>query len=236
MKSFLMMGQSNMAGRGNFGEVEPISNKRTFMLRNGKWQPMSEPINVDRPIKFSGKLGTNSGIGPAASFADSYANYYNEDIGLIPCAEGGSSLDEWKIDGQLFLHAFYQAKLAMNNSELIGIIWHQGEAEMGSFERASTYKERFLAIMNEFQSRLGVKLDIVVGELGYFLYDRADKHLFVRDVNSALNDLALLPGIAIASAEGLTDRGDQLHFDSVSQREFGKRYFEAYRKLKENNI
>ena len=45
--SFLMIGQSNMAGRGDFGEVEPISNPMCYMLRMGRWQRMSEPINPD---------------------------------------------------------------------------------------------------------------------------------------------------------------------------------------------
>ena len=88
------------------------------MLRMGKWRPMSEPINVDRPIDYSGNITIYSGVGPAASFADSYAKHYNEKVGLIPCADGGSSLEDWKVDGQLFLHALYQAKLAMNISEL----------------------------------------------------------------------------------------------------------------------
>ena len=48
MKSFLMLGQSNMAGRGNFGEVEEINNPLCKMLRNGRWQYMSEPVNPDR--------------------------------------------------------------------------------------------------------------------------------------------------------------------------------------------
>ena len=48
--SFLMIGQSNMAGRGDFGEVEPISNPMCYMLRMGRWQRMSEPINPDRAI------------------------------------------------------------------------------------------------------------------------------------------------------------------------------------------
>lgn len=39
--SFLMIGQSNMAGRGEFGEVEPISNNKCFMLRMGRWQLMN---------------------------------------------------------------------------------------------------------------------------------------------------------------------------------------------------
>ena len=233
MKSFLMMGQSNMAGRGAIGDVEPISNPYTYMLRMGKWRPMSEPINVDRPIDYSGTLTFYSGVGPAASFADSYAKHYNEKVGLIPCADGGSSLEDWKVDGQLFLHALYQAKLAMNISELCGIIWHQGEAECGDFTRATTYRERFLAIMDELQARLGVRLPIVVGELGYFYADHDPKPKYLDIVNSELNRLAEYDNIAVASAAGLVDRGDKLHFDAKSQREFGRRYFEAYQKLVE---
>ena len=37
--SFLMIGQSNMAGRGEFADVEPIRNDLCYMLRMGRWQP-----------------------------------------------------------------------------------------------------------------------------------------------------------------------------------------------------
>ena len=50
VKSFLMLGQSNMAGRGFIHEVDPIYNERIQMLRNGRWQMMTEPINYDRPV------------------------------------------------------------------------------------------------------------------------------------------------------------------------------------------
>ena len=49
IKSFLMIGQSNMAGRGFIHEVPPIYNERIQMLRNGRWQMMTEPINYDCP-------------------------------------------------------------------------------------------------------------------------------------------------------------------------------------------
>lgn len=52
--SFLMAGQSNMAGRGFLNDVPLIYNEHIKMLRNGKWQTMVEPVNYDRP---------NSGIG-----------------------------------------------------------------------------------------------------------------------------------------------------------------------------
>ena len=52
MYSFLMIGQSNMAGRGFVHEAEPIQNSKLHVLRNGRWQPMSVPVNYDR--SFSG--------------------------------------------------------------------------------------------------------------------------------------------------------------------------------------
>ena len=54
MKSILMIGQSNMAGRGFINEVPMICNERILMLRNAGWQMMAEPINYDRPNEESG--------------------------------------------------------------------------------------------------------------------------------------------------------------------------------------
>ena len=92
MKSFILMGQSNMAGRGDFGEVPEIVNPNCFMMRNGRWVNMSEPINPDRAV-FG--VDFHSGVGLSASFADEYAKYFKEDIGLVPCADGGTSLSQW---------------------------------------------------------------------------------------------------------------------------------------------
>lgn len=82
MKSILMIGQSNMAGRGFINEVPMICNERILMLRNAGWQMMAEPINYDRP---------NAGIGLAGSFAAMWCmEHEGEQIGLIPC-EGSDS-------------------------------------------------------------------------------------------------------------------------------------------------
>ena len=59
--AFLMVGQSNMAGRGIASEVEPIQNRHIKVLRNGRWLPMYVPVNNDRSF---------SGISLAESFAD----------------------------------------------------------------------------------------------------------------------------------------------------------------------
>ncbi len=48
---------------------------------------MDEPIHSDRSV---------AGVGPAASFAKLWLDDHpNESIGLIPCADGGTSIDDW---------------------------------------------------------------------------------------------------------------------------------------------
>ena len=102
--SFLMAGQSNMAGRGFLKDVDILYDEHIKMLRNGRWQTMVEPINYDRP---------NAGTGLAASFAAAWRlKNPSGAIGLIPCADGGTSLDDWAVDGPLFKHAISQVKLA----------------------------------------------------------------------------------------------------------------------------
>lgn len=99
-----MLGQSNVAGRGFLKEVPLIYNHHIKMLRNGNWQTMWEPINYDRP---------NAGVGLASSFAAAWQlKNQTSEIGLIPCADGGTSLEDWNADGVLFKNAVFQAKLA----------------------------------------------------------------------------------------------------------------------------
>ena len=65
--SFLMIGQSNMAGRGYLHEARDIDTSRIYILRNGRWQPMFRPINPDRSF---------SGVSLAESFAEHYGAMY----------------------------------------------------------------------------------------------------------------------------------------------------------------
>ena len=112
--SFLLIGQSNMAGRGYIHEVEPIVNKRIRVLKNGRWGDMFPPINFDRSW---------AGINLAESFADAYAaDHEGVEVGLIPCADGGTSLDQWQVGGLLYDHAVSQAKLAQRTSVIHGIL------------------------------------------------------------------------------------------------------------------
>ncbi|MEE0946352.1 MAG: sialate O-acetylesterase [Acutalibacteraceae bacterium] len=232
MKSFLLMGQSNMAGRGDFGEVPEIVNDKCFMLRNGKWIQMSEPVNPDRQI-----FGYfHSGVGLSASFADEYAKHYGENVGLIPCADGGTAISEWQPGELLYENAISQARLAQKTSEIVGILWHQGENDSGSIENVEAYYDKFFNMINSLIKDLNLPHDIhiIVGELGDFVGEYKNGKLkYYKDINSVLHKISSkLEGGGIVSAKGLVCKNDGIHFDSKSYREFGKRYFNEYLRIK----
>ena len=226
--SFLMIGQSNMAGRGNIGEVEPIQNSRCYMLRMGRWQPMSEPINPDRAV-FRGKYA--SGVSLAASFADSYANHTGLEVGLIPCADGGTVIEQWQPGELLYDHAVMMAKLAMRTSRLSGILWHQGESNCRKLDEEA-YRRQFLRLMESLRRDLGVAdLPLVIGEISEDI-SPAHGMTDMPAMNRLLHRLqAECPNCAIVQAKDLPLKDDGVHFTAASCRELGRRYFEAYKAL-----
>ena len=223
VKSFLMIGQSNMAGRGFIHEVPPIYNERIQMLRNGRWQMMAEPINYDRPV---------SGISLAGSFADAWCRENEEDIiGLIPCAEGGSTIDEWAVNGALFKHALQETKFAMKNSELSGILCHQGESD-SSNGNYKVYYQKLLQIVTALRKELEApNIPFIIGGLGDFLGKEGfGKHCTEYALmNQELQKFAFeQDNCYFVTASGLTSNPDGIHIDAISQRKFGLRYFEAF--------
>lgn len=228
--SFLVIGQSNMAGRGEISDVEPINNFRCYMLRNGRFIRMREPLNVDRPI-FDGKF--RSGIGLAPSFANELANEEKTRVGLIPCADGGTGISEWQRGEILYDHAVLITRLAMRTSTLSGILWHQGESDAAAGMPSAEYKEKLINFINSIRADLGETLPFVLGELSEKTNPEWVKTEDIRRINSVIREVACeLPYCAVASSEGLSLKTDGLHFDSVSLREFGKRYYNSYKKVR----
>lgn len=225
--SFLMIGQSNMAGRGYAKDVPVIYDEHIKMQRNGLWQNMHEPINIDRP---------GSGVGLAASFAALWRlDHAQDDIGLIPCAEGGSSLDDWAVGGALFENALSQARLAQRTSELKGILWHQGESDC-SPDKAKEYAEKLSVIISALRQELNIQeVPLIIGGLGDYLSNGLFGKYFAAYplVNQALKHFAEShSNCYFVTAQGLTANPDGIHFNAVSQRIFGVRYYNAYRDLK----
>ena len=225
--AFLMIGQSNMAGRGDFGEVADIKNPLCLMQRNGRWQPMSEPINPDRAI-FG--ISLHSGVNLAASFADEYAKRFNRRVGLIPCADGGTSIVDWQPEGPLYENAMNCVRLAKRCSNIKGILWHQGENDCLSMDSLRAYPRLFYRFFDKLLSDIGEPdLPIIIGELPRGVAERFRLEGREKIFNDYLPTLITrYPNMALVSSEGLALKADGIHFSSPSLREFGKRYFEKY--------
>ncbi|WP_436862853.1 sialate O-acetylesterase [Staphylococcus caeli] len=223
MKSILLIGQSNMAGRGYTNEVHTILDERIMMLRNGRWQMMEEPIHSDRAV---------AGIGPAASFAKLWLDAHpNEMIGLIPCADGGTSIDDWAPDSVLTRHAISEATFAQETSEIIGILWHQGESDSLN-QRYQAYAEKLLTLINHFRATLNIpETPFVMGLLPDFLGKTAfgQSAMEYKEMNDEIKRVAREQDHCYyVTAQGLTANPDAIHIDAVSQRLFGVRYYAAF--------
>ena len=227
--SFLLIGQSNMAGRGDFNEVKSIENKRIKVLRNGRWQDVFYPVNPDRQF---------SGVNLAESFADAYSKEHNADVGLIPWADGGTSLNQWKEGSLLFDNAIYQARLVSRTSTIAGILWHQGEADCDD-ELWPLYEEKLTMLICAFRKEAELfDIPFLLGGLGNFLKDCkfSPSMKNYRFVNDALRKVAVENSkVGFVSAEGLGANGDNLHFNAKALREFGLRYYAEFKKIEDKN-
>lgn len=229
IKSFLMIGQSNMAGRGELDEVEPIENENCFMLRMGRWQRMAEPVNCDRQI-FEGSF--HSGVCLATSFADELQKATDSPIGLIPCADGGTMIEQWMPGEVLFDHAVMMTNLAKRTSNLGGILWHQGENNCIDFN-PEKYKRDTIAMMTELRALIGAeKKPLLIGELSEATDPKLDWAKNTPLMNKVFYEIAdELPYCGVVSSKDLSMKPDGIHFDSKALREFGRRYFEKYMEI-----
>jgi hypothetical protein len=216
---YILMGQSNMLGRDTTGlELQtPDPNIGYFDGKN--WIIAIEPMKG------------GSGFGPGTFFAKAMLPCFpGGKIGLVPTAVGGTPLARWVKGADLYENAVRKAKLAAQSGVIEGMLWHQGESDGNKPEDATTYEARLKQMFLDFRSDMGMPdLPIVVGELGDFVREPQVEVVKAAQKNMP-NDL---PHVGFANSDGLTHRGDHLHFNAASQAEFGKRNAAEMQKLQQ---
>ena len=219
-QSVLLIGQSNMVGAGVLTKVEPISDDRITVLRDGGWEKLVEPVHEKGQTCL------------AASFAKAFVETFDCELGLIPAAVSGTNLnpngntpweDTWAVGSPLYEEAMRLAKIAQMDSEICAILWHQGEGDQNNKRYAEMLQPIFDAMIEE----LGLdpnKIVIITGEL---FGTRSDA------VHGP--QLELLgehyENYGIAQSDGLTVYDVTTHFDGPSLRVFGYRYFAIFYNL-----
>jgi hypothetical protein len=227
MHLFLLAGQSNMAGRGDVADQDRTPHSRVWMFnRDLRWAPAVEPMHFDKPI---------AAVGPGRAFGIAIADANpGVQVGLIPTAVGGSPITSWQ-PGIVYPEtgaypwddAVRRTKAAMPQGELHAILWHQGESD-GTAEAAPLYEARLRSLIARFRAEFGrPNLPFIIGQLGRF--EGRPWSAGYQQVDAAHQRVAAdVPNVAFVSSDGLSDKGDQLHFSADAARELGRRYARAH--------
>ncbi|MDC7683461.1 sialate O-acetylesterase [Asticcacaulis sp. BYS171W] len=165
MDIYLLMGQSNMSGRGDLSAL-PDAARGPFVNiwlygNDGVWKPAADPLDsstgqIDAVSnELSSKGEDKAGVGPGLSFAKALNT--RRPVGLVTCAKGGSSLAQWKPNparDKLYGSCLARAKEAAGKGTIVGVLWYQGETDGRSVEAANTYGERLTNLITQVRADL----------------------------------------------------------------------------------
>jgi hypothetical protein len=171
-KVFLLLGQSNMAGRGVVEPGDRVGNPRILAQQaDGRWVVAREPLHWDKPRV--------AGVGPGLAFARALLPKLTSAafIGLIPAAFGGTRVAWWQKDydgtqrwpnGETYFQHAVTCARAAPKSSLAGVLWIQGESDKGTAELdgGSAYRRDFHKFIRDFRAEVGAPdLPFVVATL-----------------------------------------------------------------------
>lgn len=228
---YLLIGQSNMAGRGTMLPEDQQPLEHVWLLNDeGEPVPATNPLNQYSSVR---KDLTLQQIGPGYAFAATVAKKTGHKILLVVNALGGSNIHDWEKNAglikegssigcnkrQLFGEAVRRGKQAQKYGTIKGILWHQGESNHDDIH----YTEILSRIMSDLRKALDTPDAVVVaGQIAQWM----ECH---REFNERIRRIAeVLPNSTWVSSEGLgmlKERSDP-HFSRDGQLILGERYAE----------
>ena len=226
-----LMGQSNMAGRGEVSELPadfPKNPTKIWTFTNGyKWEPAKEPVDSPEGQVDTISQDRSGGVGPSLALADAFVSRYpNTSVGLIPCARGATKISMWlKITSEpprdtLFGSCVNRIKtVSPANGTLRAVLFWQGGSDAIREETAVNWKERFTMFVTELRHDLGnPDLPVIMIMLGKKMVPHKFAYWeIVREQQRAVN----IPGVIKIEADGYERREDGIHFTTKGQLEFG---------------
>jgi hypothetical protein len=228
---YLLMGQSNMSGRGVLTEIAPGTldpDDRIQLYGNdGRWRKAAEPLDTAQG-QIDKVSSDPDGVGPGLAFAKAMLKRHpGRPIGLVTCAKGGSAIGEWKPSTErstLYGSCLARAREAAPFGRIAGILWYQGETDARTEARAQAWAGLFTEMIIQFRSDLG-KPDLPVAVVGLGDQPQSGKYAgqfpawsTVRDSQERLR----LDHQVYVSAAGLPRNPDELHLNTDSQVRLGQ--------------
>ena len=236
---WLLLGQSNMKGRGEIPETQVEDPLIVNMnMDDDQWYVAEHPLHkAGVPDLIDGS--DNAGVGPGLDFARGVLSRTNGvRIALVPCALGGSWINLWQPGRDLYTNAIYRAQKALADApsgegRIAGVLWLQGESDAIE-ARYAAYSEKLSVLVQGLRSDLNQPdLPFLACTIGTFI--NSNNYPYVEDINNALLTLPERePYTACVDARDLTGHiGDNMHYNTDSQIIIGGRYATAYAEMTE---
>lgn len=235
---YILIGQSNMAGRGKISEYDRGSIQNVFLLNNQNLiEKASVPLNKYSTVRKSLQM---QGINPGYSFAKKISSETGRKILLIVNARGGTTLEEWmkgykskkhfdseigdepEWDGRripsLYKETVRKARKGMKYGNIKAILWHQGEGNSNEFA-SKKYLDKLKVLVEDLRKDLGNEnIPFVAGEI-YEGYRNAGYF------NPELQKISeKIDNAYWVSSKGCGSNPDKLHFSREGQILLGERY------------
>ncbi len=214
---YLLIGQSNMAGRAPLTDGELGTIERCYLL-NGedKWEAAKNPLNRYSTIRKG--LGMQK-LNPGYSFAQAMLKADKDaSLGLIVNAKGGSNIGQWARGTHFYKEALRRTAIARKTGTLKGILWHQGESDS---KNPDQYLKKLKTLIENLRSDLDLpNLPFIAGQVND-----------AKEINDQIAKLPeTVPFTGFTSSQGLTVM-DRWHFDAKSMKLLGKRYADEILKI-----
>ncbi|MGP0070205.1 MAG: sialate O-acetylesterase [Isosphaeraceae bacterium] len=171
---WVLAGQSNMEGVGDLVDMTPPHQSVMMLGMNGKWSQAEEPLHwlVDSPDPVhSGDAKTRAdrsaqthksrkkGAGLGLPFAAALASSTGVPIGLVACAHGGTSMEQWnpakKDQGGNSLYGSMLRQFNLAGGKVKGVLWYQGESDAMGGDAWKSYSQVFARFIASVRSDFG---------------------------------------------------------------------------------
>lgn len=234
---FILAGQSNMSGRGELKQLPPGFPAHRERIKNFSnadvWTEAKEPLDDPQGQKDACSLDLTPGVGPGLAFAQRLSELLPAvHVGLIPCARGAVTLDQWAPNprpGTLYGSSLRRARLAGQKGRLAGVLFYQGESDAGSLEAAQSWPRRFAALVAAWRRDLGDPgLPVLFCQIGDLAprWRKAPGFRYWEQVRQAQAGVRL-PGVAMVATGDLPLMPDGIHLSTQAQLILGRRLAQA---------
>ncbi|MEM9164176.1 MAG: sialate O-acetylesterase [Cyanobacteria bacterium P01_F01_bin.4] len=230
---FVLAGQSNMSGLAELPANQKIHPQIFTFGNDYHWQPAQEPIDSPIGQVDSVSLDPGAGFGPSLAFAKAMlADNPDLAIGLIPCANGGSTILHWqrdRSDQTLYGSCLKRIQAASTMGTVSGVLFFQGEADALEPRSAAALQptpDTWAASFTQFATDLRLDLaqptlPIVYAQIGPLAADPV-RFPYWQTVQAQQAEVQL-PHTAMITTTDLSLQ-DGLHYDQISYEAIGERF------------